>query len=90
MTRHLFFAITVIGAGGLLNSPAEAQQWQCEDRASNCLGRCANRTGGAGDLGGHQIKCLSYCDRQLIRCVDNAVSRDPWLSTRRQPYPAIQ
>jgi hypothetical protein len=75
MTRHLFFAITLIGTGGLLNSPAEAQQWQCEDNASNCLGRCADKAGGAGDLDGHQNKCLSYCDRQLIRCTVRAAVR---------------
>jgi len=74
MTRHLFFAITLIGTGLLLSSAAEAQEWQCEDRAANCLGRCADKAGGAGDWGGHQSKCLR-CDRQLIRCVRNAISR---------------
>jgi len=52
MTRHLFFAITLIGTGMLLSSAAEAQEWQCEDRAANCLGRCADKAGGAGDWGG--------------------------------------
>jgi len=67
MTRHLFFAITLIGTGVLLNSPAAAQQWQCEDKNANCLGRCADKAGGAGDWGGHQSKCMR-CDRQLIAC----------------------
>ena len=50
MTRHLFFAITLIGTGVLLNSPAEATtDYQCEDRAANCVGRCANRGGGVND-----------------------------------------
>jgi hypothetical protein len=73
MTWHLFFATTLIGTGVLLNSPAEAATaLQCEDRAANCIGRCADRTGGAGDWGGHQNKCLPYCDRQLIRCLIRA------------------
>src|SRR5450755_3448966 len=42
MARHLFFAITLIGIGVLLNSPAEAvpDAARCEDQAANCLGRC--------------------------------------------------
>jgi hypothetical protein len=82
MTRHLFFAITLIGTGVLfngvlLNSPAEAATTQqCEDNAANCVGRCADRTGGAGDWGGHQNKCLPRCDRQLTRCmIRNAMTR---------------
>ena len=63
MTRHLFFAITLIGTGVLLNSPAEAATAaRCEDRAANCVGRCANPTGGA-----NPNKCMRYCDRQLTR-----------------------
>jgi len=72
MPRHLFFffAITLISTGALLNSPAEAATTQqCEDKAANCVGRCADMTGGAGDWGGHQNKCLPYCDRRLIRCI---------------------
>ena len=73
MTRQLFFATTLIGTAVLLNSAAEAATAaQCEDKAANCLGRCADRTGGAGDLGGHQSKCLLYCDRQLTRCIIRA------------------
>jgi hypothetical protein len=37
MTRHLFFAITlIIGAGGVLSLPAEAAgiNWRCEDKSS--------------------------------------------------------
>jgi hypothetical protein len=74
MTRQLLFATTLIGTAVLLNSAAEAATTavQCEDKAANCLGRCADRTGGAGDLGGHQSKCLLYCDRQLTRCIIRA------------------
>ena len=46
MTRHLFFAISLIGTGVLFNSAAEANGLQCEDRAANCVGRCANPGGG--------------------------------------------
>jgi len=55
MARHLFFAITLIGIGVLLNSPAEAvtDAPRCEDRAANCVGRCANPDGGA-----NQNKCI--------------------------------
>ncbi len=46
MTRHLFFAITLIGTGVLLNSPAEAvTAARCEDQAANCVGGCANPNG---------------------------------------------
>jgi hypothetical protein len=73
MTRHLFFAINLIGTGVLLNSPAEATTAaRCEDRAANCVGRCANFTGGAGDVRGHQNKCMLYCDRQVISCMIRA------------------
>ena len=73
MTRQLFFAITLIGTAVLLNSAAEAATAvQCEDRTTNCLGRCSDRTGGAGDLGGHRSKCLVSCDRQLTRCIIRA------------------
>ena len=75
MTRHLLFAIALIGTGVLLNSPVEAGAMQCEDRAANCVGRCADRTGGAGDWAGHQNKCLPSCDRRLIRCMRNTVTR---------------
>ena len=54
--------------------PGEAQQWRCEDQAANCLGRCVDRAGGAGDWGGHQSKCLR-CDWRLIKCVRNATIR---------------
>jgi hypothetical protein len=51
MARHLFFAITLIGIGALLNSPADAvpDAARCEDQAANCLGRCVNPTGGTFD-----------------------------------------
>jgi hypothetical protein len=64
MTRHLFFAITLISTGVLLSSPAEATTAaRCEDRAANCVGTCANPAGGANNN-----KCMRYCDRQVIRC----------------------
>ena len=72
MTRHLFYAITLIGTGVLFNSAAEANSARCEDRAANCVGRCANFTGGAGDVIGHQNKCMLYCDRQVISCMIRA------------------
>jgi hypothetical protein len=68
MARHLFFAITLIGTGVLLNSAAEAvTAFRCEDQASNCVGRCANPAGGA-----NQNKCMSSCDRQVTRCLIRA------------------
>jgi hypothetical protein len=73
MTRHLFFMIALIGTGALLNSPAEAQHWRCEDRAANCLGRCTDRAAGISDWG-HAYKCFR-CDRQLIKCMRNANMR---------------
>jgi hypothetical protein len=68
MARHLFFAITLIGTGVFLNSPAEAvTAVRCEDQASNCVGGCANPAGGA-----NQNKCMSHCDRQVTRCLIRA------------------
>lgn len=65
MARHLFFAITLIGFGVLLNSAAEAVTAAgCEDQAANCMGRCANPGGGANDN-----KCMNYCDRRVTRCL---------------------
>jgi len=75
MARHLFFAITLMGTGVLLNSPAEAvNAARCEDQAANCTGRCTNPTGGAN----HNI-CIRYCDQQVTRCLirAHAVGR-PW------------
>src|SRR5262245_65879949 len=41
MTRYLFLAIAVIGAGVLLYSPADAvTPLQCEERAATCMGVC--------------------------------------------------
>jgi hypothetical protein len=69
MARHLFFAITLIGIGVLLNSTAEAvpDAAQCEDQAANCVGRCANRGGGTNDN-----KCMNHCNRQVTRCLVRA------------------
>jgi len=69
MTRHLFLAVAVIGAGALLYSPAEAvTPLQCEERAANCMGGCRDFTGGAGDLRGRQNRCVPACVRRLMRC----------------------
>ena len=69
MARHLFFAITLMGIGALLNSPAEAvnDAPRCENNAANCIGRCANPGGGTNDN-----KCIRYCDRQVISCLIRA------------------
>lgn len=69
MARHLFFAVTLIGIGVLLNSPAEAvpNAARCEDQAASFVGRCANPSGGANDN-----KCMHYCDRQVTRCMIRA------------------
>jgi hypothetical protein len=66
MARHLFFAITLIGIGVLLNSPAKAvlDAPRCEDNAANCVGRCANPGSGA-----NTNKCMRYCDRRVTRCL---------------------
>jgi hypothetical protein len=66
MARHLFFAITLIGTGVLLNSQAEAvTAARCEDQNANCIGRCANPTGGAD-------QCVLYCDRRVTGCLIRA------------------
>jgi hypothetical protein len=69
MARHLFFAITLMGIGVLLNSPAAAVKdaAQCEDQAANCVGRCANPGGGT-----NQNKCMLYCDRRVTSCLIRA------------------
>ena len=69
MTRHPVVATILIGTGVLFGSSAAvASMQQCEDNHVYCLGGCADRAGGAGDWGGHQNKCLPYCDRRLVRC----------------------
>ena len=73
MTRHLFFAISLIGTGVLFNSAAEANSFNsllCEDRAANCVGRCANPGGGTNDN-----KCMVSCDRQVTTCLIRADER---------------
>lgn len=66
MARTLFVAITLIGIGVLLNSPAKAvpEASRCEDQAANCVGRCANPSGGT-----NQNKCMLYCDRRVTSCL---------------------
>ena len=75
MARHLFFAITLIGMGVLLNSPAEAVKdgAQCGDQTANCVGRCANPGGGT-----FQNKCMLYCDRQVTRCLIRSHDAERW------------
>jgi hypothetical protein len=66
MVRRLFFAIALMGIGGLLNSSAHAatDAAHCENNAANCVGRCANPGGGTNDS-----KCMAHCDRQVARCL---------------------
>ena len=49
MKQQLFFAITILGTGVLLNSPSTANQRQCQERGINCMAKCDDPTGGAGD-----------------------------------------
>jgi len=73
MARQLFLGIALVGTGVLLNTSAGATiAYRCEDRAANCVGRCANFTGGAGDVGGHQNKCMLTCNRRVISCLIRA------------------
>jgi hypothetical protein len=68
MVRHLFFAITLIGTGALINSPAEAvTAARCENRAANCVGGCANPNGGW-----YQNKCMRSCERPVTSCLIRA------------------
>ena len=48
MTRQLLFAFVLVSTGVLLSASAEATTLRCENRAANCVGGCANFTGGAG------------------------------------------
>ena len=77
MTRQLFLAIALMGTGVFLgSSAATASIQQCEDKHVNCLGRCADMSGGAGDWGGRQNLCLPSCDRRLRQCfIRDALSR---------------
>jgi hypothetical protein len=68
MARHLFFAITLMSTGVLLDLPAEAgTAARCEDQAAQCVGRCANPPAGV-----FQNKCMRYCDRQVSGCMIRA------------------
>jgi hypothetical protein len=76
MIRHVFFAITFIGAGVLLNLPAEAAMdaARCEDQFSNCVGRCHNPGGGT-----FYNKCMMFCSsRQITRCLARAHEAPSW------------
>jgi len=69
MTRHIAFAIALIGIGASFNSPATAAMdaLRCEDQAANCTGGCNNPTGGVNDN-----KCMRSCDRRVMRCLIRA------------------
>jgi hypothetical protein len=69
MARHLFFAVTIICTGLLLYSPAQAvtDEANCENNAANCVGRCANPGGAAGDN-----RCIDRCTRQVNGCLIRA------------------
>jgi hypothetical protein len=75
MARQLFFAVTLIGIGVLLISPAGAvaNAPRCENSAANCVGRCANPGGGA-----NHNKCMSSCDRQVKICLIRAHDAIRW------------
>jgi hypothetical protein len=61
MARHLSFAITLVGTGALLNSPAEAvTAARCQDQSANCIGRCDNPGGGVNNN-----KCMRPAGDQL-------------------------
>jgi hypothetical protein len=66
MARYLFFGIILIGTGVLSPAGAMTGAW-CQNRAANCVGRCANPGGGT-----YQNKCMSYCTRQSISCLARA------------------
>jgi len=75
MARQLFLAIALVGTGVLLNTSAGATiAYRCEDRAANCVGRCANPGGGTNDN-----KCMSRCDKRVIKCLVRAHNAYPRL-----------
>lgn len=80
MTRRLFLTMAVLSMGVLLGSSAAAvTPVQCEEASVNCQGRCADRTGGAGDLNGRPNKCLQACVRRLMRCYPSHRTPEPVL-----------
>jgi hypothetical protein len=79
MTRHLLLAISFAIIAVLAGSPpATASTQRCEDRHVNCLGGCADWTGGAGDYLGRQNRCLLICDRRLTQCFVRDSLRRRW------------
>ncbi|OPY99531.1 hypothetical protein A5906_27935 [Bradyrhizobium sacchari] len=85
MTRHLLYAITLMGTGMFLAPSAEAvTAARCEDRGANCIGTCADYAGGAGDVRGRQNVCMRACDRQTTRCLIRAHAADERWSGARQ------
>ena len=83
MTRHIAFAIALIGIGAFFNSPATAAMdaLRCEDQAANCVGACPNP--GSGTF---QNRCMSHCTRQVSSCLIRAYD-----TTRRwyRPYATL-
>jgi hypothetical protein len=68
MVRQLFFAIALISAGVLVNSPVKAvMDVACEEQAANCVGRCANPGGAVNDN-----RCMNRCSRQVNACLIRA------------------
>jgi hypothetical protein len=79
MMRHLLVAISFAIIAVLPGSLAAAESTQrCEDRHVNCLGSCADWTGGAGDYLGRQNRCLLICDRRLTQCFVRDSLRRRW------------
>jgi hypothetical protein len=68
MARHLFLAVTLIGVGGLLNSPAQAL-WpgRCDDLAASCT-LCPTPGGGVFPAN----SCMVACDRKVTACMVRA------------------
>jgi hypothetical protein len=69
MARHILLAITLMGIGAALNSPARAVQDAplCENTFANCVGGCANRGGGT-----YVNRCMSACDKRVNKCLIRA------------------
>ena len=81
MTRQFLLAICLVASAVFINAPtatAASSTLQCEDRHVNCLGRCADWTGGAGDYAGRQNRCLPVCDRRLTQCFARDALRRRW------------
>jgi hypothetical protein len=76
MSRHLVFAVALLGSGLLLASPAAARTAaQCEEQGYNCEDRCPDITGGAGDYRGRLNMCNQSCARRVNACLIRAQAR---------------